>query len=36
MDPVSVGAGAQLLERPGAAYLSFETTEDLDQVAERL
>jgi hypothetical protein len=36
MDPVSVGAGALLLERPGAAYLSFETTEDLDQVAERL
>lgn len=36
MDPASVGASKELLDRAGAAYLSFETTEDLGRVAERL
>jgi hypothetical protein len=36
MDPESVGAREALLGRAGAAYLSFETTEDLGRVAERL
>jgi hypothetical protein len=36
MDPVSVGASEGLLDRAGAAYLCFETTEDLGRVAERL
>lgn len=36
MAPEQVGATASQLDRAGAAYLSFETTEGLSQVAERL
>jgi hypothetical protein len=36
MDPATTGASAEVLTRPGASYLSFETTEDLAVVAERL
>jgi hypothetical protein len=36
MDPADVGGTPEQLERPGAGYLSFETSEDLGQVAERL
>jgi hypothetical protein len=36
MDPAQVGATESQLGRWGAAYLSFETSEPLSQVAERL
>lgn len=36
MDPAQVGATESQLNGPGAAYLSFETSEPLPQVAERL
>jgi hypothetical protein len=36
MDPAQVGATDSLLSRPGAAFLCFETSEDLSEVADRL
>lgn len=36
MDPTTVGATEQQLSRSGAAYLSFEASEDLAAVADRL